>query len=135
MRKSVESLFLSSTVAASVINNPSLLRSSSSSAGIGITTSQASFILSNGYNKGFRDIFYLNAALTTLAFVSSVILIRHKELNRGDDAKLKMEAKEALQAKGVSNPTTSTTATIAGNVKEVRGDIEMGSVVSESRSA
>lgn len=126
MRKSMESLSLSSSTIASIIDNPLLLRSSSSSAAIGISTSQANFILSSGYNKGFKDIFYLNAALATLAFVASVVLIRHKELNRVDDAKLKMEAKEALRAKG---------ATVTpGDAKELGGDIEMGPVLSESQN-
>lgn len=127
MRKSMESLSLSSSTIASIIDNPPLLRSSAGSAAIGISTSQANFILSSGYNKGFRDIFYLNTALATLAFVTSIVLIRHKELNRGDDAKLKMEAKEALRAK-------SAVSTPPRDAKKSGGDIEMGRVISESQN-
>ncbi|KAE9398876.1 MFS general substrate transporter [Gymnopus androsaceus JB14] len=131
MRKSMESLSLSSSTISSVIDDPSLLQNMTSSSEIGISASQASYILSNGYNKGFKDVFYLNASLTTLAFITAVVMIKHKELLRGDEDKLKMEAKEALRIKA--------DAVIAADVKqelpEARGgDIEMGPVVSLSES-
>lgn len=88
---------LSSDNISSIINNPSLLKQSSYLAQFGISTSQADYILVKGYNKGFKNIVILNAALTTLAFVASVVLIGHKELLRGDEEQLKKEAKEALR--------------------------------------
>ncbi|KAE9390123.1 MFS general substrate transporter [Gymnopus androsaceus JB14] len=133
MRKSMESLSLSSTTIASVIDDPSLLLSTSSSTGIGISASQASYILSNGYNKGFKDVFYLNASLSTLAFVAAVVMIRHKELLRGDEDKLKMEAKEALIAKGVG--TNATPLSITDAKQAAGGDIEMEAVVTDLQSS
>ncbi|KAJ3748316.1 MFS general substrate transporter [Lentinula detonsa] len=97
MRVSLSSFSLSSDTISSVINDPSILRQPTNLSMLGISTSQADYILTQGYNKGFRNIFILNTSLSSLAFVASVILIRHKELLRGDEERLKMEAKEALK--------------------------------------
>jgi hypothetical protein len=118
----MNSLSLPSNAITFIINNPSALRSSP--VPFGISVAQAQIILSAGYNKGFKDIFYLNTALAVLAFVSSVVLIKHKELLRGDEERLKIEAKEALRAKGRLNA-------IDANLVNV-DDIEMGPVLSQN---
>ncbi|KAF9063669.1 major facilitator superfamily domain-containing protein [Rhodocollybia butyracea] len=122
MRSSMNSLSLPSSAITSIINDPSVLRSSS--VPFGISSAQAQIILSNGYNKGFKDVFYLNTALAVLAFVSSIVLIKHKELLRGDEEQLKIEAKEALRAKGRLN-------TIDPKVAGV-DDMEMGPVLPQN---
>ncbi|KAE9398873.1 MFS general substrate transporter [Gymnopus androsaceus JB14] len=122
MRKSMEALSLSSSTIASLLGNWHFCTSKQATSSVMATT------------KGFKDVFYLNASLTTLAFVAAVVLIKHKELLRGDEGKLKMEAKEALRTKGVEAIATS--SAIAPDVKEVNGgDIEMGAVVSDSRTS
>ncbi|KAF9063670.1 major facilitator superfamily domain-containing protein [Rhodocollybia butyracea] len=115
MRSSMSALSLSSDTITSIINDPSVLRSSP--VPFGISSSQAQIILTTGYNKGFRDIFYLNTALAALAFVSSVVLIKHKELLRGDEEQLKMEAKEALRKKRKMAAGSAAAKKDAGDIK------------------
>ncbi|KAJ4471407.1 MFS general substrate transporter [Lentinula aciculospora] len=122
MRASLDTFSLPSDIVTSIINNPSALRSYSDLAEFGLSTSQADDILTQGYNKGFKDIFILNAALTTLAFLASVVLIRHKQLLRGDEEQLKIEAKEELKKRKNLKETG-----IAEKVP-VSEDIGMGSV-------
>ncbi|KAF8878958.1 major facilitator superfamily domain-containing protein, partial [Infundibulicybe gibba] len=62
----------------------------------GLDASTATEILSNGYTRGVRVIFLLNAALCALATVVSVVMIKHKELTRGDEEKLRGEAREPV---------------------------------------
>ncbi|KAJ3890263.1 major facilitator superfamily domain-containing protein [Lentinula edodes] len=129
LRASMEPFPLSSDTISSIINNPSLLKQSSYLAQFGISTSQADYILVKGYNKGFKNIFILNAALTTLAFVASVVLIGHKELLRGDEEQLKKEAKEALRERAGENSVgiVEDQSLKMGAQSE---DIEMGSMAS-----
>ncbi|KAF9058682.1 MFS general substrate transporter [Rhodocollybia butyracea] len=122
LRASMSSLSLSSNTITAIINDPSVLRNSPPP--LGISPLQAQIIMSTGYNKGFKDVFYLNAALATLAFVSSVVLIKHKELLRGDEERLKMEAKEALRAKARVDTVDAKPADAA--------DIEMEPVLPQS---
>jgi hypothetical protein len=93
------SLSLPSSTISTIIDNPSLLNSvtspSSPLASLGLSSSTASFILSHGYNRGFRSVFLLHASLASIAVVVSIFMIRHKELIRGDDEALKAEAKRA----------------------------------------
>jgi len=82
---------LSSSIVISVIDDPSQLSSPNT---LGISGDMASFILNKGYTKGFRTIFILNASLTAVATLASIILIKHKELTRDDEEKLKQKATE-----------------------------------------
>ncbi|KAH7870118.1 MFS general substrate transporter [Lentinula edodes] len=132
MRVSMNTLSLPPSTISSIINNPSLLLQPSDLSKFGLTSSQADHILVQGYNKGFKDVFILNTALTVLAFVASVVMIGHKELLRGDEEALKQEAKAALmleKAPGIGQ----------GRIPEMdedhglRGDVEMGSVSSPER--
>ncbi|KAJ3866795.1 MFS general substrate transporter [Lentinula novae-zelandiae] len=88
--------FPSSTISP-VIDKPSLLNSPSAISSLSISPSQAADILSKGYIKGFRDVFLLNAAMSATATLVSVVMIKHKELLRGDEEQLRKEAAEALQ--------------------------------------
>lgn len=95
------SLGMSSSVIKAIIDDPAILGdrfsdavSSSKLASLGITDSMAVTIL-DGYTDGFRVVFILNACLSALAAVVSFLMIRHKELSRGDDEHLKAAAGRA----------------------------------------
>ncbi|KAF8878963.1 major facilitator superfamily domain-containing protein [Infundibulicybe gibba] len=62
----------------------------------GLTTAAAHDILMHGYVNGFRAIFVLNAALSALAMVVSMLMIRDQELTRGDEEELREMAMEWL---------------------------------------
>ena len=74
-----------------IIDNPSSLASPST---LGIPSSTAGVILENGYTKGFRTVFVLNASLAAVATIASVTMIKHKDLTRGDEEQLKRQADE-----------------------------------------
>ena len=58
---------------------------------------QAAHIL-QGYNDGFRAVFIMNATLAAFATIVSVVMIRHKNLERDDDVDLRAKAeKEELE--------------------------------------
>jgi len=60
---------------------------------LNLSAEQGFLILDNGYTKGFRLVFILNASLSALATVTSILLIKHKNLTREDDEKFKQEAR------------------------------------------
>ncbi|KAJ3848755.1 MFS general substrate transporter [Lentinula lateritia] len=139
MHVSMNSLSLPPSTISSIINNPSLLQQPSDFSKFGLTSSEADHILVQGYNKGFKDVFILNTALTVLAFVASVVMIEHKELLRGDEEALKKEAKEALMSdKAPGTPKDVVALDIEQErIPEMddvrREDVEMGSVSSPGR--
>ncbi|KAE9390295.1 MFS general substrate transporter [Gymnopus androsaceus JB14] len=93
IRESMVNLGLPSSTITSIINNPTYLNNSSNLSSLGISSSQAADILSKGYTQGFKDIFLLNAALAATATVASAVMIKHKELLRGDEERLRKEAR------------------------------------------
>ncbi|KAJ3725155.1 major facilitator superfamily-domain-containing protein [Lentinula raphanica] len=97
IQKSMVNLELPSSAITTVIGNPSLLTNSTAIASLDIDSSQAATILYKGYTIGFRNIFYLNAALSAAATVVSIVMIKHKDLLRGDEEELRKEAAEALR--------------------------------------
>ncbi|KAJ4478463.1 MFS general substrate transporter [Lentinula aciculospora] len=103
IRKSIVNLQSPSSTITIVIDNPSLLTNSSSIASLNISSFQATYILSNGYTKGFRDVFLLNAAMSATATLVSAVMIEHKELLRGDEEQLRKEAAEALRKAKMKN--------------------------------
>ncbi|TFK32430.1 major facilitator superfamily domain-containing protein [Crucibulum laeve] len=64
---------------------------------LGLSNTLAMDILNAGYAKGFKSVFLLNASLTAMATVVSVLMIKHKELSRPADEKLKEEAQKQSQ--------------------------------------
>ena len=88
-----------------IIDDPTVLgsrlsaSSSSKLAGLGITDSMAVTIL-NGYTRGFRTLFIMNACLAAAATLASVFMIRHKELTRGDEDRLREAARSMEHEKG-----------------------------------
>ncbi|KAJ3722812.1 MFS general substrate transporter [Lentinula guzmanii] len=97
IRTSMINLELPASTITTVIDNPSLLTNSSSISTLDISVSQAANILSKGYTTGFRDVFLLNAAMSATATLVSAVMIKHKELLRGDEEQLRKEAAEALR--------------------------------------
>ncbi|KZT03957.1 MFS general substrate transporter [Laetiporus sulphureus 93-53] len=98
LRQSMTVLGLSQSTIKAIIDDPTILgdrlsASSSSKLGsLGVTPSMADDIL-NGYTHGFRTVFVMNASLAAVATVASVLMIRHKELSRGDEDRLRAAAK------------------------------------------
>ncbi|KAF8058526.1 major facilitator superfamily domain-containing protein [Lyophyllum atratum] len=83
---SMTHLSLPPSLISKIINNPSTLASPSA---LGLSPTTTKYILDEGYTKGFRAVFVLNAGLAGLATVASVLMIRHKELTRGDEGALR----------------------------------------------
>lgn len=85
-----------------IIDDPTILgdRLSNSTsdqlAQLGVSSEEAGSIL-DGYTRGFRIVFILNACLAATATLASITMIKHKELTRSDDEQKKMEAKRALR--------------------------------------
>lgn len=82
-----------------IVDDPTLLgarlsssNSSDTLASLGISVAMAEHIL-DGYTHGFRIVFILNASLSAVAVIASILMIRHKELTRDDEEKLKQEAR------------------------------------------
>lgn len=76
------SLRLSLKTISAVIDKPSLLTSPEV---LKLSRQDASFILSNGYNHGFKCVFILNASWTVVATIASIILIKHNDLTGDGD--------------------------------------------------
>jgi hypothetical protein len=92
---------LTSSAMTTIIDNPAILGSQtppSQLASPGLTSSQAAYALLHGYTAGFRILFILNACLASVATISSIFLIKHKELLRGDEEKLRVEARQLLES-------------------------------------
>ena len=80
---------------------------------LGISLSAATYIL-KGYNNGFRAVFIMNATLAAIATVVSVLMIRHKNLEREDEAQLRAQA------------ANEAGEDIKGHVRDESDDVEMG---------
>ncbi|XP_006460567.1 hypothetical protein AGABI2DRAFT_203654 [Agaricus bisporus var. bisporus H97] len=100
LRSSMTSLSLPEQLIKKIIDDPILLSNPSS---LNISVEQARSILENGYTKGFRAVFILNASLSAFATVISIVMIKHKNLNRDDDLKYeqKNERKMHDDEKGI----------------------------------
>lgn len=56
-----------------------------------------SYVLSHGYAAGFKLVFILNACMAAVAAIVGFFMIKHKELTRGDEEKLRAKAIAALR--------------------------------------
>ncbi|KAJ7811192.1 hypothetical protein B0H13DRAFT_1926871, partial [Mycena leptocephala] len=81
-----------------------------SPASIGISEATAGDVLYHGYTKGFSALFIMNACMTVCATLVSVLLIKHKELGRGDEEALREKAMAEEQKTGVATPSDSVPA-------------------------
>jgi hypothetical protein len=84
LRSSMTSLSLPEELIKTVIDDPTRLSDPSS---LNLSVEQATIILEDGYTKGFRSVFLLNASLSAFATVVSIVMIKHKDLNRDDHLK------------------------------------------------
>ncbi|KAJ7185843.1 MFS general substrate transporter [Mycena filopes] len=131
LRTAMTSLGLSSSQISTIIDDPALLHTPAS---VGITQDTARDILYRGYTKGFSALFIMNACLTVFATLISVVMIKHKELSRGDEEMLRQQAiREGLEKKmgaaknnGAATPMELESATVGAG-----GDVEMGHVSKE----
>lgn len=104
LRHSMKQLNLPASTISTVVDEPTVVRailldhtSTNGTSTLGISPSQATHILL-GYNSGFRAVFIMNATLAAFATIVSVVMIRHKNLERDDDADLRAKAeKEELE--------------------------------------
>lgn len=97
-------LSLDPSVITKIVNNPSLLSSPETYSHLGLTNDLVNTIRREGYTKGFRAVFIMNAVLTAIATVASITLIKHKELTRGDEDMLKQKAKEEAEKEATTPP-------------------------------
>ena len=104
-------LALPSALMSNIIDNPSSLASPST---LGIPSSTAGIILENGYAKGFRTVFILNASLSAVATIASVMMIKHHDLTRGDEEQLKRQADELAVSAATAAEKSSPTLPIEG---------------------
>ena len=79
-----------------IVNNPTIIHAliDGSSSQFDVSPGVAKSIL-GGYEKGFHTVFYVNAALSAFSVVVTILMIRHKELVRADEAERKRKAEEA----------------------------------------
>ncbi|KAF5389690.1 hypothetical protein D9757_006024 [Collybiopsis confluens] len=96
MEAKMTALGLSSSAISAIVDDPSILAHPSE---IQLSQNAASLILTEGYTTGFQRLFYLNASLGALATVVSFTMVKHKELLRGDEEKLKQEGIAMLKAR------------------------------------
>lgn len=96
-------LHLPSSVISDIVDDPTVVGSiiaehtNDIAASLVLSPQQATHIL-RGYNDGFRAVFIMNATLAAFATIVSIVMIRHKNLERDDDADLRAQAeKEELE--------------------------------------
>ncbi|KAJ7235145.1 major facilitator superfamily domain-containing protein [Mycena haematopus] len=132
LRTAMTDIGLSSSLINQIIDDPALLHTPAT---VGISQNTATDLLYHGYTKGFSSLFIMNAALTVFATLVSVVMIKHKELSRGEDEALRQKAlKEELDRKmgmasGAATPKKSGTATpreIESGLERTAEDVEMG---------
>ncbi|KAL5510892.1 hypothetical protein ACEPAG_4649 [Sanghuangporus baumii] len=102
LRSMMTSLRLPESTINMIIDDPTilhpLLSSSNNDTFSGISSGTAQSILV-GYTHGFRAVFVLNASLAAFSVFVSAIMIKHKELIRGDESEMRKRALEDLQAR------------------------------------
>ncbi|PPQ65731.1 hypothetical protein CVT24_011764 [Panaeolus cyanescens] len=107
LRNSMAALALDPAAITKIVNDPSLLSSPSTYTELGLTEALVQTIRREGYTKGFRAVFIMNAVLTAIATIASITLIKHKELTRGDEDMLKQKAKEEAGMTVATGPALS----------------------------
>lgn len=110
-------LNLTESIISTIVDNPSLLSSSTELHTLGVTQDQATYILAHGYTQGFRSVFILNAALAAVAAVVSMIMIQHTELLRGDEEELRAEARAFLKRQKGGEEKAGNGAKLEGDKK------------------
>ncbi|KIJ08615.1 hypothetical protein PAXINDRAFT_88612 [Paxillus involutus ATCC 200175] len=138
LRTTLSSLALTSSAITTIIDDPNILGPSTSTSqlsALGLSPSQAVYALTHGYTVGFKFVFILNACLAGAATVSSIFMIKHKELMRGDEQRLQAEARQVLEhgengEKGVNKQLSFDSRDSETDNGAPAVDVEMGSMVS-----
>lgn len=125
LRASMTSIGLRASTIKTIVDDPTLLgarlsstnSSSNPLAALGVTPAMAAHIL-DGYTHGFRTVFILNACLAAVATIASVLMIRHKELSRDDEDRLRAGARK--------DAGENDKAIVAVLDRSERDDLEMG---------
>ncbi|KAF7976092.1 hypothetical protein HWV62_7505 [Athelia sp. TMB] len=106
LRKSMDGLPIPSSSVIAIIDTPAILGALDSAklASLGISPSQAASILTDGYNRGFKWLFIMNACLTSVATLTTIFMLKHKELSRGVEP-VKKETEDTSSAEKVSSST------------------------------
>ncbi|CDO72623.1 hypothetical protein BN946_scf184985.g42 [Trametes cinnabarina] len=96
LRHYMKSIGLPLSTISAIVDDPTVLgartaATDSTFADLGISAAVAEHIL-GAYVKGFRSVFILNASLNAVATVAAIALIRHTDLNRGDEDELRKRA-------------------------------------------
>ena len=86
----MERIYLPEEIIAVILDEPTSLYSTD----LDIPLESKHHILFNGFVKGFRFIFYLNAALTAVAVLISYVMIRHKDLGVDFEERVAMRLAE-----------------------------------------
>ncbi|KAI0688463.1 major facilitator superfamily domain-containing protein [Cytidiella melzeri] len=126
LRHSMKQLNLSASAISTVIDDPTTIggilagRNDDTMLSLGISKQQASHIL-GGYNSGFRAVFIMNATLAAIATIVSIVMIRHKNLERDDEAELRAKAEKEEIERGQS-------ATATGSMMAGLDDVELADV-------
>ncbi|TCD66867.1 hypothetical protein EIP91_000821, partial [Steccherinum ochraceum] len=119
IRHTMTSLRLPSATIDALVDNPSILGVRANTTALGITPTDADQIL-RGYTTGFRTVFILNAGLSAVATITSVVMIKQQDLTRGDEEKLRAEAK-AWSERHAKNEKEKEKLNVTGDV-----DVESG---------
>lgn len=106
LRDAMTSLRLTSHTISVIIDKPLLLASPTK---LGLSQKDASFILSDGYNHGFKYVFILNASWTVLATIASILLIKQNDLT-GEEQHNNRSSEEKTQ---VADDATKVTTSMA----------------------
>ncbi|KAF9238663.1 MFS general substrate transporter [Melanogaster broomeanus] len=135
LRNVLSTLSLTPSAMKTIIDNPAILGSNVSPSQItslGLTPSQAAYVLLHGYTAGFRILFILNACLASVGTITSIFMIKHQELIRGDEEILRAEARQVLESSGSGKPGASLAPALHKEDPELRNDmkvdLEMGSL-------
>lgn len=136
LRQSMKSLSVSASIASIIVDDPAVLRHPES---IGMDNATATYILIHGFTKGFRSLFILHACLAVAATLTSVTMIKHKSLTRGDEVQLKQEGRRwskklrldrALQKKGDigknKENAKGSKPSASGTSSDLEVDVELG---------
>lgn len=102
----MDGLPIPSSSVIAIIDTPAILGALDSAklASLGISPSQAASILTDGYNRGFKWLFIMNACLTSVATLTTIFMLKHKELSRGIEP-VKKETEDTPSAEKVSSST------------------------------
>ena len=119
-----------------IVNNPTIIHAliDGTSSQFDVSPGVAKSIL-GGYEKGFHTVFYVNAALSAFSVVVTILMIKHKELVRADEAERKRKAEEAYRIEKKGKATHGDIEAMvpeSGNAVELT---EFATDVGENRSS